>query len=253
MKAWQVVIWLLIGGILGALALAGIQRSTRQMALPPIPPGGPKGPSGSPVTVRGGSMTIRTGDKANGWQSTKLATTYCTYIPTSADLSLSASPEVVSANIPGDTPITSASPVPLTGNWTVTILGRDYKPGDSTHQSSSNSGITLQGTNSACKTASSGQKLVALTANPSDSDFYKDDLGLHEESNVVTAKRYMNTTSASASTNCSGPNLPPGSPGVGNEDSCERASLITVITASSGSPYSGRCRNGECIITIDSH
>jgi hypothetical protein len=260
MKAWQVVIWLLIGGILGALALAVFQwKATQQacaMHLGPckVQKNGGTG-SGSLVTVRGGSMTIR---EINGWTvSTASATTYCTFISTSNALSLSAT-EVVNANIPpGDTPITSVSSVPLTRNWTVTIVGRIHIPpssslpaGNSTLPSPN--GIVLRApVNSECPT-SSGKTPVALAVIPgTGSNFYLDDPALHEESNAVTAKRFMDTTpaSTSTSTNCSGPNSTSNS--LGDEDACERASLITVTT-SSGGPYAGSCRNGECIITIDS-
>jgi hypothetical protein len=204
----------------------------------------------SPVVVRGGAITIRTTDTTDGWVSAAGGTVYCTYIPLGSPLNLY--PSGVD-KINGTTPI--SDPLPLTGTWKVTINGRAPKyvpptpasPGywDSTTPSAN--GIVLQGSNSNCTGATSTQSTVVLTTTGTYGRLYLPDIGLHEESTVDTAKRFMDTTPNSGATPsiCAGPNS---NLTTGNEDSCERASTITVTT-SAGS-YSGRCRNGECTLGI---
>jgi hypothetical protein len=229
----------LILGVLGAVIFIKLVATPKAAA------------TDSPVVVRGGAMTVRTKDTTDGW--VPAGAFYCTYVPLGNPLNLYLY-EV--DNYKNKTPIPT-NPLPLTGSWTVTINGRIPKyipptptsPGywDSTTPSSN--GIILQGSNSNCTAPSSTQSLVVLTTTGTYGSFYMKDLGLHEESSVDTGKRFMDTTPASGSTPsvCAGPNSNP-TP-TGNEDSCERALLITVTT-SSGGPYYGRCTNGECIVGI---
>lgn len=197
--------------------------------------------SDSPVTVRGGAMTVRTKD-AVGWRGANAP--FCTGIGlTTSTLYFNYSGLGTASGYSAP----PATPIALTGAWSVTIVGRLHNGTDSTQASNNGVVIAPVGT---CTGAGTASVYVQLSNTGTYSDFYGPDKALKEEPKATgyTAKRFMDKTPAGTSgTNCQGPSPLPSNPG--DEDACERASKVTIQTASGG-PYYGWCTNGECVIGL---
>jgi len=199
------------------------------------------GPGDSPVVVRGGAMTVRTKDSV-GWKGASVP--FCTGIGlTGGTLYFNYSGLETAKGYAPPQP----TPIALTGNWSVKIVGRLHNGADSTQASGNGVIITPVGS---CSGASTEPDYVQLSTASNNSDFYAPDPALKEEPNATayTAKRFMDKTPAGTpGTNCQGPS--PKASNLGDEDACERASLVTIQTTSGG-PYYGWCSNGECVIGL---
>jgi hypothetical protein len=191
----------------------------------------------SPIKVRGGAMTVRTGHQ-NGWQKIKGFETFC---------SDNADPTYMTFT---DATLTSGTPPDLTKipyNWTLVIVGRNY-PGDS----ASSNGIVLTSQSQSCDGKDNTVKSIKLSLQ-NDALFYSNDQpaneGLVKNKNPF-AKRFQDT-----SYECTGPNIynDDGDEISYDEDACERIYQFTLTTnpgtqQSSSSVY--HCPNGECAIKI---
>jgi hypothetical protein len=194
-------------------------------------------PPDSPIVVRGGAMTIRTKDQTYGWQTA--GSSFCT----NADTSMFWISD--DATLYNGSPKLPTNPLVLTSGWRVTIVGR--LPSSSGSSQASTNGITLSAASAPC-TSSTGSTWVTLSTIPStNSSFYPTDPVENEEKpRIRTAKRFMDTTKGSggAPSPCAGPNTNPN----GDEDVCERASIVTLTNSSH--TYTYWCTNGECMVGI---
>jgi hypothetical protein len=206
------------------------------------------GAGDSPVVVRGGAMTVRTKDATNGWQSANNG--YCSDIKLTGDTLYFnyEGLDIVPGN-PNPTP-TPFNPVhngsvALTANgWDLKIFGRIYNSAGSTQASTNGIEITPVGRCNSLTGASVYVQLNLLGA--PNATFYGTDL--EGTSAVVTGKRFRDQTPyVSGGTNCFGPNTSAAQ--AGDEDACERASLVTLsnTVGTTTTTYSGWCTKGECV------
>jgi hypothetical protein len=208
------------------------------------------GAGDSPVVVRGGAMTARTKDKTNGWKPSNNG--FCTGITlTSSTLyfnydGIGAVPTYLPPP-PKSFPAANGD-IPLTANgWDLKILGRNYVPNTAPTPSHNGSDITWV---PSCTGAAAGSTVyVQLSLTGTYPGFYDSDAdGI---SAVVTGKRFRDLTPLKKpGTNCFGPNRSSGT--AGDEDACERASLVTLTNTAGGTTttYSGWCTNGECVVGL---
>jgi|SRR5580658_214045 hypothetical protein len=210
------------------------------------------GPGDSPVVVRGGAMTVRTKSSA-GWQGASAP--FCTGIVlTGGALYFNYSGLDIVPGNPNPTPTPFPPPpkgsdgsLALTpNNWTLTILGRNFPV---TTPAQSNNGIDITWVPS-CAGASAASVYVQLSLiGAPNATFYGTDID--GSSAVVSGKRFRDRTPyVSGGTNCYGPNTSAAQ--VGDEDACERASLVTLsnTVGTTTTTYSGWCTNGECVIGL---
>jgi hypothetical protein len=265
MKRWSVGVGLIVLGVVCSLVGCkgkGFAPSSAGAVKPFGGPGGPAkpfgGPGDSPVVVQGGAMTARTKDTANGWQGA--SSPFCTGITTSG-LNLNYSD--ISDKVPGNSvPVSNPFPkipkgsVALTGSsWMLTILGRSYFP-NATNPSQSTNGIVIQPVNN-CAALTGASVYVQLSLTGTYPAFYGPDANLKEDgSGTATSMRFRDLTpydSTGKTSNCFGPNNNSGKL-AGDEDVCERASLVTLNTNTTpgggGVTYSGWCTNGACILGL---
>ena len=207
------------------------------------------GPGDSPVVVRGGAMTVRTKDSV-GWKGASVP--FCTGIGLTGG-TLYFNYEGLDA-VPGSPtpppvpfPVIPKGSVALTGNnWQLTILGRNYVPNTTPSQSRYGNGIVITPAAS-CTGATGASVYVQLALTGKYPGFYNSDLN---EKGTRAGKRFRDFTPlGTPGTNCFGPNSNSVPPSTGDEDVCERASLVTLNTGG-GTTYSGWCSNGECVIGL---
>jgi hypothetical protein len=201
----------LIGVVIGILALKIYEHSSA-----------PAG-TDSPVTVRGGAMTVRTKDQG-GWVNIG-NNSWCTDIGDLGAFSISL--DALTGTKPSTFPVGS----------TLTINGRAGNNDDP------DNGIQLTSQTGGCGNESGPSiKLSPITSATSTSFFYPDASSVNEDGGKIKAKRFWNQNSK----NCVGPN--PAATATGDEDTCERASTIALTVSGATSTY--RCKNGECVIGI---
>src|ERR1022692_2462016 len=213
----QVGISAIVAFLMGAIALALFQYLKQSPE------------TSSPIKVRGGAMTARTSIAKNGgWVSN--GSGYCSNVDTT-QFSTDAAP-VSSA---------SANPTSLLADWTMVVFGRNPKDG-----SQSGNGFKFQAQPQKCD-GSKGTS-VLLTPYGSNGAFYATELGTDDDG-VTQKRRFRDTTpdNQSGAPGCAGPNIP-GTPGVlnGDEDRCERMSLIQFDEPAASKHYQYTCTNGDC-------
>jgi hypothetical protein len=199
------------------------------------------GVTGSPIVVRGGSMTVRTTFGSGGW----VPHGNLTFCSDGVDTSYV---ELIGVtNSQYNVPTALAN---INADWTITINGRahtDYKTNHSSAPSTNGIVITSQMKKS-CG-GGEGKSILLAAIIPASgttySSFYQDEASVHEDSTsstVITAKRFLDTTGSCISPNTNN---------TADEDTCERASTITfAVPASTGTPYTYNCTDGECVIGI---
>ncbi|MGA3133946.1 MAG: hypothetical protein ABSD59_24560 [Terracidiphilus sp.] len=226
---------LIIGAILGFAGFKMSEKSKNSHGIIDA--------ADSPVTVRGGSMTARTRDQ-NGWQVT--GNSFCTNLPYAVNLYFQGLRDKYGS-------LPSTSPIMLSGNWSVTVQGREH--GNNTTPHESGNGIMFTPSSTECGTAStSSNSSILLSPYGSYGGFYNDPAvaDLNEGSSTVMAERFEDLTpdGSTATTHCEGPNS---SMTGGDEDVCERASRVTIKTGTAGSQitYEGWCLYGECAVWFD--
>jgi hypothetical protein len=206
------------------------------------------GAGDSPVVVRGGAMTVRTKDTTNGWQSQNNG--YCTGITLATGtlyLNYEGLDKVPTNPTPTPFPTPPKGYVALTGNnWMLTLLGRNFPR---TTPAQSNNGIAITPVGS-CNGLTGASVYIQLSLTGPNPGFYDSDV--EGVAAAVTGKRFRDLTPfVKGGTNCFGPNFNNPSPSfpAGDEDVCERASLVTL---SNGGVLtnSGFCTNGECVIGL---
>jgi len=189
-------------------------------------------PSDSPIVVRGGSMTIRTFDKNNGWPAG--SSSFCMNHKFSAI-------ELDGVSDWGMTTPLDPFSVPTPASWTLTIQGRATtgSAGNRTSAPSGN-GIKLTGDPLHSCSGATGGSSITLSLLSGNSAFYSnDDPSVNEEApGKKTAKRFQDV-----SLSCAGPDSGPG-----DEDACERASKISLAISGATTDYN--CINGECIVEV---
>ena len=186
----------------------------------------------SPIKVRGGAMTARTSIAKNGgWVSS--GSGYCSNVDT-MQFSTNAAP-VSSA---------SANPTSLLADWTMVVFGRKPKDG-----SQSGNGFKFQAQPQKCD-GSNGTS-VLLTPYGSNGAFYTTELG-PDDDGVTQKRRFRDTTpdDPSGSLGCAGPNIPSTQGLRGDEDRCERMSVIQFDEPAASKHYQYTCTNGECAVCI---
>ena len=200
----------------------------------------------SPITVRGGAMTIRTLDTVNGWQA--VGQNYCSNVSDDSEFNSTGLIKYKNNPLP-------VEPLALTSGWSITLVGRVHNSSGSTLPSAN--GVTITQSSTACPTATPNATTPILLSPLASgySAFYGPEPSVDEGAaspSVHTGKRFMDTTPdiAGASTHCSGPNsgAKPSPSATGDEDACERASLVTINSGTA--TYQAWCRNGECDIHI---
>ena len=130
---------------------------------------------------------------------------------------------------------------PLNKDWTMTLNGRSYS--DSTQPSSY--GTEIDARHVACDDRSAGTSLRLLAIQGGMTSFYP----IHDAAND-DMKQTHSVRFADPEPQCEGP----AGGGSGDEDACERASLIVLTLDPSdvtGTPFYYRCTNGECEIDVD--
>jgi len=256
MKRWSVGVGLIVLGV--ACGMVGCDGKKAGDEPEKIKKYG--GPGDSPVVVAGGAMTARTKDKTAGW--IPVGNNFCTGITLTggANGTLYFNYSDISNTVPGSstqlpnafTPVPKGS-IPVTaGLWKLTIVGRNFVPSATTPSPSTN-GIVITPLTTTCNGLTGASVYVQLSlTGGNNAGFYGTDANLKEDASgtAVTSKRFRDLTPYDATgktSNCYGPNTSKNP--AGDEDVCERASLVTLDTGT-GATYAGWCTNGACILGL---
>jgi hypothetical protein len=228
-------------GVTGAVLLV----SVRTHGFSGIAPGGPKGSSNMPVGVNGGAMTIRAlGSYGSEYENDDDHKYPCVVLepgPSSAVNKTSIELDDVTdgAGVPNPkTRGTTLSQAPYRDAvtpWTMRLVtrGRDGSAGDE--------GMMLTWTSN-CIQQGQRQNGITITIFGNNSEFYPYDLrDVNNPINEDGSVRLRYKSKVSTETRCR--DLPDGT---GDEDMCERLSIITITQR--GGTHSYRCTSGECSI-----